>query len=195
MQYLRGVYDSSSHRLMVEYKNVLLKKYLGLLSDLVKEAKKVNYLPKSTEIKKIDEESVLISLPCTIEGAENIENGERINNLPELVTDHLSTLIDTFTKKAIEEEMKEIEFIPLSGYPIDKLKEDIEQAIKDKRDLVLIDSYANYKKLANQEVLESKQCRFKYLDNDYADVAYLIHSGNVKELKKYKSRLENKSWI
>ena len=195
MQYLRGVYDSSSHRLMVEYKNVLLKKYLGLLSDLVKEAKKVNYLPKSTEIKKIDEESVLISLPCTIEGAENIENGERINNLPELVTDHLSTLIDTFTKKAMEEEMKEIEFIPLSGYPIDKLKEDIEQAIKDKRDLVLIDSYANYKKLANQEVLESKQCRFKYLDNDYADVAYLIHSGNVKELKKYKSRLENKSWI
>ena len=195
MQYIRGIYDSSSHRLMVEYKNVLLEKHWDLFSDLIKEAGNSSYLPKDTELKKVDSGKVLVIMPCTIEGAEDYRDGDRIKNLPDLVTEHLSNVLETFSRRALEHEMKEIEFIPLSGYSMDKLKEDIEQAIKDKRDLVLIDTYANYKKLVRQETIETKQCRFKYLDNDYADVAYLIHSGNSGELKKYKSRLEKTSWV
>ena len=180
MQYIRGIYDSSSHRLMVEYKNVLLEKHWDLFSDLIKEAGKSSYLPKDTELKKVDSGKVLVIMPCTIEGAEDYRDGDRIKNLPDLVTEHLSNVLETFSRRALEHEMKEIEFIPLSGYSMDKLKEDID---------------ANYKRLVKQETIETKQCRFKYLDNDYADVAYLIHSGNSGELKKYKSRLEKTSWI
>lgn len=195
MQYLRGIYDSSSHKLIVEFKNLLLEKYWELLLNLVKEAGNSSYLPKDIELKKVDSGKALVIIPCTIEGVENYRDGQRIKNLPDIVTEHLSSVLETFSRRALEEELEKIEFIPLSGYSMDKLKEDIELAIKDKRDLVLVDTYDNYRKLVKQKTAELNQCRFEYLDNDYADVAFLIHSGNIKELKKYRSRLEKTSWI
>ena len=195
MQYLRGIYDSSSHRLMVEFNNVLLENHWDLFSELIAEASKKSYLPKNTEFKKVSSEKALIVIPYKLEGAENLEDGDRIENLPSQVTEHLSNVLESFSKKAVDLEMKNLEFMPLSGYSLDQMKEDLIQAIKDKRDLVLIDTYSNYKKLVQKETTETNQCVLKYLDNDYADVAYLIYSGNLSELKKYKSKLEVKRWI
>ena len=195
MQYLRGIYDSSSQRLMVEYKNVLLERQWDLFSGMIKHAKKSRELPNDTEIKKIDSEKALIMIPCVIEGAEKYNDGERIKNLPNLITEKLSSLLENFAKVAMESEMSMLEFMPLSGYPISKLKEDLDAAIKDKRDLVLIDTYKNYQKLINLETIESNQLRLKFIDNDYADVAYLIHSGDIQGLKKYKSKLKLNSWV
>lgn len=197
MQYIRGLYDSSTRRLMVEFSNSNLKKHWDLFSDLINEASKKDYLPRETEYKLVSDDKALIIFPCELKTDDDVEDGARIKNsdLPEVVTDHLSNLLETFAKRAMELEMDELEFIPLQGYPVEKMKEDIEQAIRDKRDLCLIDTYRNYELLGNKEITETRQKRIPYLNNEYADIAYYIWTGNLGELKKYKAKLEKKTWI
>lgn len=195
MNYLRGLYDSSSHRLMVEFKNVLLDKHWDLFSDMMGEASRKGYIHEDTEIKHVAEGKSLIMIPCNIEGSENLRDGDRITNLPSMVTEHLSNVLESFSRRAAELEMSELEFIPLSGYPLEQMKEDVDRAIKDKRNIVLIDTYRNYKRLVDHLTEESKQLTLEYLNNEYADLAWIIHSGNLKELNKYKTKLEKKSWI
>ena len=195
MNYLRGLYDSSSHRLMVEFKNVLLDKHWDLFSDMMKEASRKGYIHEDTEIKHVAEGKSLIMIPCNIEGSENLRDGDRITNLPDMITERLSNVLESFSRRAAELEMSELEFIPLSGYPLEQMKEDIDRAIQDKRNIVLIDTYRNYKRLVDHLTAESKQLTLEYLNNEYADLAWIIHSGNLKELNKYKTKLEKKSWI
>ena len=197
MPYLKGLYDSSTKRLMVEFKNALIKKHWDLFSDLINEASKTGYIPKETEYKLVDDEKALIIMPCEIKGSDGMVDGAKIDrsNLPDVVTKNLANILETFSLRAVELEMDELEFIPLQGYPIEKMKEDIEQAIKDKRNLCLIDTFNNYKRLGNKEITVTTQKIIPYINNEYADIVYLIHTGNIKELKKYRAKLEKKEWI
>ena len=189
----KGYYDSDQKQLTIEYKSPYLKKYESLFLEIIERAKETDYLNKGLKIKKVDDFCSMIIIPCDI-NVDYVQESGKINNVPSEITEHVGRIIETFTSKAIDQELENLEFIPLSGYSIKKLQEEIDDAVKDKRDLVLIDTFENYLKLASHETLETNQKHIKYLGEDYADVAYILHTGNKKELKKYESELKLKEW-
>ena len=194
---LRGIYDSSSKRLMVEFSNPFLEKYWEIFSDIMSESISNDVLPKKTEFKKLAENKALIIIPCKLNNFDDLEDGERISNsdLPDVVTKNLSEVLESFSRTTMDTEMDQLEFIPLQGCSLEKMKDDVILAIKDKRDLCLIDTLKNYEKLENKEIFTTYQIRIPYLNNDYADIAYYIVTGNKTELKKYKTKLRKSQWI
>lgn len=192
---LKGLYDSNNKRLMVDFSCSLLQDYFDVFETVTSKYKSLKFLPNGTEIKRVEDSRCLIILPIDIPGTENLNNGDRVTGIPKDVLEKISDMISEFRSSAVQKELETTEFIPLTGYPLDDLKSDIVEAIKNKRNLCIIDDYSNYKKFSRQEITKIQQYRIKYSSNDYSEVALYIYEGNLKELRNiYSKKLEEVDW-
>lgn len=102
--------------------------------------------------------------------------------------------IGKFVNTALNKELKKIEFLPLNGYPIEDLKKDVENAIKNKRNFCIIENYSDYLEMRNggsegtgKNKEDTKfyfnQLHMEYGTSEYSDVALSIMSGKLKELQ------------
>ena len=110
--------------------------------------------------------------------------------------DGIMEIINKFTNSAIRKELKQTEFIPLEGYEEDLLKEDIKTAVQNKRNLCIIDTYESYLKNEEDRKYEYNQYRVDYGTNEYSDVAILIATGKLSEVRKlYKKKLKKETLV
>lgn len=108
----------------------------------------------------------------------------------------MNQLINDFINSAINHKIRNTEFVPLINYPYDKLREDIVEAVKAKRNICIVDDYFNYLKSTGDKSLVFNQYYINYIDSEYADAAILIKEDNIKEFKKqFSSKLKEVSWI
>ena len=108
----------------------------------------------------------------------------------------MNQLINDFINSAISHKIRNTEFVPLINYPYDKLREDIVEAVKAKRNICIVDDYFNYLKSTGDKSLVFNQYYINYIDSEYADAAILIKEDNIKEFKKqFSSILKEVSWI
>ena len=100
------------------------------------------------------------------------------------------SVIYKFLNSAIRSEFKRVEFLTLSGYDLENLKQDVKNAIENKRNFAILHTYQEY--LDSQKLVpkgEKKEIQFNqvyvnYGTELYADVAILIQQGKIKELRK-----------
>lgn len=195
MTYLKGIYDSESKRMMIEYKNGLLNNNFEILENCVKEKVSKGLLPKDMEVKNLEDNRCLIVFRMDLPGADKMDNGQRIGKLPQDLTDNISDAIEEFKGKAIEKEFKTTEFIPLTGYPVKELQKDIQEAIKNKRNFCIIDKYTEYLKFSQGLTTKLKQYTVNYLNDDYSNVAIYIYEGNLRKVQDlYKNKLTEVDW-
>lgn len=195
MIYLKGIYDSGSKKMIIEFKNGLIETYFDLLESCVKENKSKGMLPDDLEVQSLGEGRCMITFHIDLPEAEGMKNGQRIGTLPKNMTDKISNVLEEFRKKAIKTEFSTTEFIPLSGYPIENLQEDIKEAIKNKRNFCIVDKYSEYIRFASGNTTSLNQSKVMYLSNEYSDIAIYIYEGNIKKLKElYKDKLSVVDW-
>ena len=98
--------------------------------------------------------------------------------------------------KPINAELKTSEFIPLSGISVETLKSDVVDAVKDKRDLVIVDTYNNCMKFILEKVTTIiNQYRIPYMSEEYSDTVLYVYEGNIKKLRElYKDKLMTVDW-
>lgn len=192
MIYLKGIYDSNSKQMMIEFKNSLLENHFDVLRECVDKSKSLGNLPSDLEVKNLYDGRCLITFHIDI---PDTKNGDRIGRLPKNMTEKISAVIENFREKAIKKEFMTTEFIPLNGYPLENLQEDIKDAIKNKRNFCVIDKYSDYLKFSKGEITKLNQKKVEFLSNEYSDTAIYIYEGNLKKLKEiYKNQLKTVDW-
>ncbi len=105
--------------------------------------------------------------------------------------------LEKFVYLSMRNRLGNTEFIPLSGYPKSDLQHDLMNALSDKRDFCIVETFNDYKKNANNHFQDSfSNLLIKYGTSDWADISILIYQGKFKELTSlYKPLLKNTVWI
>lgn len=196
MLYLKGLYNPTLKLMLVEYKSSHLKKHFQLMEESVKYKKSLGLIPNDLEIKSLDDTKCVISFHIDIPENDRVNTGDKMSKLSKSMTDKLCMIIDDFIERAINAELETSEFIPLSGISVETLKSDVVDAVKDKRDLVIVDTYNNCMKFILEKVTTIiNQYRIPYMSEEYSDVVLYVYEGNMKKLRElYKDKLMTVDW-
>ena len=196
MLYLKGLYNPTLKLMLVEYKSSHLKKHFQLMEESVKYKKSLGLIPNDLEIKSLDDTKCVISFHIDIPENDRVNTGDKMSKLSKSMTDKLCMIIDDFIERAINAELKTSEIIPLSGISVETLKSDVVDAVKDKRDLVIVDTYNNCMKFILEKVTTIiNQYRIPYMSEEYSDVVLYVYEGNMKKLRElYKDKLMTVDW-
>lgn len=181
-------YNPEDSKVSISVKTALIKKYYLNLSGLIKKSKGV---PKDTIIERVDEDvaNIVFSIPKEFlsKKFDNDNNVIGIRVDREKV-DCFYSAINRFINLALRKEFRSVEFLPIGDdYELDDLKKDVVDAIKNKRNFVVIHTYREYLDVRNNingsNSIEFNQVYADYGTSLYSDIAILIEKDNLKELR------------
>lgn len=113
-----------------------------------------------------------------------INHGDKaLVSMPPEVVDKLNDVINKFVNCGLRKTLKTVEFLPLNNYELSGLQEDIKSAIENKRNFCILRNYKEYQKMSEERKYQFTQKLIKYGTSEYADVALLINSGKMDELR------------
>ena len=174
----------------------LLGKYFSNFKGLIKNDPDS---PVGINVERLTTTSALITFPIDKVGKiQKVDENRMAVAIDSSLMDKLNEIINLFINCALRKEFRSTEFIPLSGYPVENLIEDIQEAVKCKRNLCIIDEYSEYLKMQKDKrsgEFKLNQIMVEYGTSEYSECAILLYNGNLEELKsKYQDKLEYKSW-
>ena len=183
-------FDAENSRLTLAVETNLLLKYYPNFEGLFNAA---HNKPSGLLVTQKNENTAVISFPIKKEEERDsktfvIMDGNSISSVKDI--------INKFVYGAVRKELKITEFLPLSGYPIGDMKNDVIAAIKAKRNFCIIDTYDNYLKQCKVQEHVYNQFKLDYGTDEYNDAAIMIETGEFDKLvKMYKPKLVKTSWI
>ncbi len=148
-------------------------------------------------VKQTKSNTAVVSLPIEDKSAVQHNEGDDSASVraPAQSILALQRILNSFVNVALKKELNSTEFIPLNGYPIESLQEDIVAAVKAKRKLCIIGEYQEYLDSNAKNVFAYHQQMVEYGTEEYADAVVLIKEGNLDELRKiYKPKLIFVEW-
>ena len=154
---------------------------------------------KNLEVGIDDSGTAVVSF--SLNSNQFVVNGKKVAVSSECMKP-ISIVLDNFVSHSLRERLKKTEFIPLRDYPDDSLKEDVQAAVKEKRDFCLIKNYAEFLEKIEMEKSGKfgdyayTQYEVEYGTLEYADVAIRLYKGELNELRKeYEPKLERVYWV
>jgi hypothetical protein len=196
--------DFSRKRLVVSVTSNLLIDYYPNFEGLAKSSSGKR-LPDKTEVTRESSDTAMLSFPIPLPseppagpfGGEGEEQVQKIG-VPMDLYSSVMGFIYLFTDKAIKAMDKCREYLPLKGYPEDKLQEDVKRALETGKDLLIVDTYQAWLDGMKRGERSFNQYLIKYKTDksEYCDVVLMIMNGKFKEWrKKYKSQLKQTNWL
>lgn len=198
-------YDSEEKSFIFIYRNKMIPKYSELFNEIVKDLNDeilmrtvpVTKLVREFVVKiDVDNDSIKKSLKKSKDGmvgftslALDPEDAQELQDKFE----EIQILLNRFEWAVLQEETKNLEFIPLRGYPESDLISDIKDAYENKRDFCVIDDFDGYKDL--NQTMTLKQVVFKYGSDMYNNILLASMSGDIDEIRKLTEKsLKEKSY-
>ena len=198
--------DGNSGNFCVTISSPLVEKYYTNLCGMMKNDK---MSPSGLTIDKVASDSVLIQFPP--KGGVNPIIGELEGGKAKVdasAAEPLNNVLDIarkFVMSAIKHCTKSIEFIPLfdftgdiRNYSFEEMKTDIIEAVKNKRNLCIIDKFQAYLDNQKDQKYEFNQYLIDFNSNpsEYSDFVLMVQNNNLSELRKiYKTKLKRTSWF
>ena len=187
---IREGFNPEENKISISVKSALIKKYFANLKGMIKTG---DGIPREAEVERLDAggDVAVITFPVPEDSTfkKVDENVGAVGVNAEKMSVFYS-VIYKFLNSAIRSEFKRVEFLTLSGYGLENLKQDVKNAIENKRNFAILHTYQEY--LDSQKLVpkgEKKEIQFNqvyinYGTELYADVAILIQQGKIKELRK-----------
>jgi hypothetical protein len=143
-------------------------------------------VPKNTEVIQINEVTAQISFPVDDKSVVKMVSDNKMSiGIDPNSINIFQTIINSFVSSALKKELKTTEFIPLYGYPRENLKVDIQEAVKNKRNLCIIKDYSEYLAMSegktNKYIFHQKIVEFG--TPDYTEAAILLYNEKLEELR------------
>ena len=199
-------YDAKSKKFAFVYKCKLLKKYydefnsiMGKLSDEFAVEKLGPIVIQVLLPFEVDPEELkkkTITPPIPTEGGVKLGMKLEPEDVEELHKhlEKVQELICDFENMAMREETKNLEFIPLEGYPVEKIRTDVLVAFQNERDFCVIDTMDSYNNFSNTATLN--QAYYKYGTDGYNNILLAGLNGDMKEMKRItKDVLKKKEYL
>lgn len=196
--------DFSRKRLVISITSNLFTDYYPHFEGLVKDSSG-NKLPDKTEVIRQGKDTAMLSFPIpmspeTVRGPGDEGGDEQVQKIgvPMDLYNSVMGFIYLFTDKAIKNMDKTREYLPLKGYPEEELKKDVIEALDNKRDLLIIDTYSAWINgmKTGERSFNQYLVKYKTQKSEYCDIVLMIMTGKFKEWrKKYKPQLTKVNWI
>lgn len=187
---VKTYYDDNLDRIIIEYKNNLLKRHLDLFKKMVFNAG----FPGGTTIEEISDNRSNLIIPYSAPKEDRIVNEQR-TRIDEKLAKKIQTTLESFAKEAMNLETRQFEIIPLEGYPVENIKTDVQEAVKEKRNFCVIDhmnSYTNF----TRGGWTMTQATFDYLSDEYCNIAVAANKGDLDEIYQIvKNKLKKTDWM
>lgn len=164
-------FDREKLVVVVELQCNLLKKYYG---QFVSFLKKEESMPDGYSVQQVSPETAKILIPITTIDKEKEALGFNVSPV--------MGVIDKFTIHALRYELEHTEFIPLKGYPLENLKEDIKVSVSKKRNLCVLADYDEYLRMEAEHNYTFHQVYCDYGTDEWADVVLDILSDDLEGL-------------
>lgn len=150
----------------------------------------------NAKVRQIEPNKAIVAFPISKDSIKKVNDDTaavRFENVSGLRA--LYSVLNSFTRVAIKKELKTTEFIPLNGYPVENLKEDIQAAVKGKRKLCIINDYSEYLEKQKDHNLVYHQYVIEYGTDEYANAVLMILDGDMDRLKEiYTPKLVKTEW-
>lgn len=187
-------FDPRNKKITLEFQTNLLKKYYPNFEGMITTDSSI---PSGTNVQQTREDTAVITFPVPKNTSikNDSENGVGYIAVEPENMEIFGNVINKFVNAALRREFKTTEFIPLEGYPIEKLRNEIRSALENKRNFCIIDTYENYLKLTQKNNYEFNQAILEFGSTDYAKTAVLVYRGDIEGLRKmWSERLKLDSW-
>lgn len=213
---LSSNYNPESSKFTLEVTTNLVNDYFFNLRGLLIQNEEV---PKDIEVTKRGNDTALITFTMLKEEVERISTpvpkdilnkmseilGVPADNIKGGVIDasntegplkHIDSVINQFVNMAMDYKLRRTGFLPLKNYPVKDLIKDVKEALKNKRNLCIIDDYNNYKTATKMRTYEFNQKWVEYGTQEYFDVVTMLCNDLFDEFKEiYKNELTKTVWI
>ena len=187
-------YNPNSGNLEIKVELNLLTKYFANFEGLIAMNKELS--DKGFSVKRENPTTAIVSIPIPdSQVSPPNEDGIGMVRAEGVGISTFFETLNSFVNSAIKKELRITEFVPLNGYSVEDLQNDIKAAIKAKRNLCIIGEYSEYLEKQKSGDFAYHQKMVEYGTEEYADVAILINEGNMDELKKiYEPKLVYTEW-
>jgi hypothetical protein len=191
-------FDYEEKKVLFIVETNLLNRYFANLEGLVK--KELHIVQEDIAVTQRSSNVAVISFSVNSSGVSERERGESGKDvfirIDGNTANKLHNVLNKFEKCALKKELSTTEFIPLTGYPIENLKEEILTCIEGKRKLCIIKDYQEYLDMEKTGKYIFHQSIVEYGTDEYADAVLFIRSGNFDKLKElYESKLVLTDWL
>lgn len=161
----------------------LLSEYFNNFSGMVKNSSKD--ISDNLNVERLGSDSAIISFPLP-DDSEMINQGDKamVSMSPEVVF-KLNDVINRFVNCGLRKILKTTEFLPLNNYELSNLQSDLKDAIANKRNFCILRDYNEYLEMSKKKRYQFTQKIVKYGTSEYSDVAILINSGKLDELREW----------
>lgn len=189
-------FDPERQLIVVTITSNLLTKYFPNFKGMIKSS---SGMPDGIKVEResSDTANILFPLPKDSE-KKRVDSSKMAIALDKIMMDNLFDTVNRFVNLAMKKELSQIEFLPLSGYPIEDLKNDVEQAIKGKRHFCLIKDYKDYLENAEkpEKTFNFDQIKVEYLSEEYCEIATnIMVKGDLKSIAdKYFPLMKKFDW-
>lgn len=195
--------DTSESYVLVE--SELLRKYYTNFLGLFLLGKQKTKALESIILERINESSAKVIISSKKDSVDSSPIG-MILPFPTVTAmsinkdtiDAIDDVINKFVETASMRKSDTTEIVPLTGYSVKKIKAEVRNAVENKRDLILIDSYQSWLDVVQAKSLEKtfEQYEIKYGTNEYANVVLSIQEGKLDLInEEYKNKLKTLSWF
>lgn len=164
--------------------------------------------PKNLKIERIDSDTALITLSSAV-NVDNISPNQdgMIGISPEhaIIVQKVLDIVKGFVWGAIKHCIKRTEFIPLydfagdeRDYSFEEMQNDVVEAMKNKRNLCVIDKFQAYldNNKTNRYCFNQYMIDYETKADEYVDFVLLAKAGKLEELrKKYSGKLTKTEWF
>lgn len=182
MKIQRGL-NPESKMIQITITTPLLSEYYNNFSGMMKNSS--SDISEGLSVERVSNDSALVSFPLP-EDSQMINQGEKaLISMSPVVVDRLNDVISKFINCGLRKTLKNMEFLPLNNYDLSGLQDDIKAAIENKRNFCILRDYNEYLKMSEERKYQFTQKIIKYGTSEYADVALLIHSGKLDELREW----------
>lgn len=191
--------NGDNNNMYVNVSSPLLEKYYSNFTGMIKNDKRA---PSDITIEKVGLNTVLVQFPISPEFIMGEPKDGKIAVTGEVAVS-IEAIIDItnrFTRVALKKILSTTEFCPIldfsGGYSFEELQEDVKIATKNKRDILVIDSYENYKSGTIGNKYEFNQYSIPYGTDEYCNFVLSVIRGDIRELQKeYKPKLAYSVWV
>ena len=182
MKIQRGV-NPESRMIQITVTTPLLAEYYNNFSGMIRNNSM--RIPDGVNVERVYSDSAMVALPLPSD-SQMINHGDKaLVSMPPEVVDKLNDVINKFVNCGLRKTLKTVEFLPLNNYELSGLQEDIKSAIENKRNFCILRDYKEYQKMSEERKYQFTQKLIKYGTSEYADVALLINSGKMDELRRW----------
>lgn len=208
-------YNPEESKFSIEITTNLLKDYFlnfrGMVLDCETVPKDVEVVKKGSEtalvtfsMKKEELESVGKSIPSGILsevgkmlGIPSDSIGGRMFNAEEVKPfEEVNQVLQKFVEKASIYKFSKTEFIPLTNYSEEELKNDCIAALKANRDFCIVDDFNKYRKAMDDRTYVLNYTTVPYATEEYVNIALLIITGNLDKVREmYTPVLKQDEWL